>query len=165
MGQFLSEELSPKNKQIAVCYALGLSTKEIAREYDMPIASVRTIYQSALFQLELQRLMANMPDMTEMIRTRLNKVADASLNVLEDLMTMEVKDDFSIMKLQAQHAQEVLSKAGFGSTQNVNSNTKIARGNMLTPEEEELLKAQASEIRDRTIGEPGIVEVGEIQEK
>ena len=85
-----------------------------------------------------------MPDQTELLQARVTKVADKSLDMLEGLMEMEAGADFNILKLQAMHAQQVLSKAGYGDTTNQNINQKTASANILSPEEQELIRAQAA---------------------
>lgn len=150
MAQTQKTELSPRNVQMAIMVAAGVGTREIAKQFDMTEQNVCKIKRSELFNLEVKRYMANLPDMSQILQSRLNSVTELGLDVLEDLMKIDAKEDITLKKLQSSHAQRLLEKAGFGSTSNVNLNQRVAQGNVLSPEEAELLNAQAAEIRGHT---------------
>ena len=150
MAQKKPTELSPRNVQMALMVASGIGTMEIARHFDMTAQNVCIIKRSELFQLEVKRLQANLPDMTQIMKARLDNVAEMGLDKLEELMQISAKDDLQLLKLQGTHAQELLAKAGFGSNQTINMNQQVAKGNILSPEEQELIREQSRALRAST---------------
>ena len=138
------------NIQVAMYVAAGVSWKEICSELNISKGLFYKIKNSDLFQLELNKQLASMPDVGTLLKHRLNKVAGQGLDVLEKLMELDVKDDFQLLKLQGHHAQEILSKAGFGSTANLNVDNRTATANILSPEEQELLRIEAENLRGKS---------------
>lgn len=138
--------LSPQHKHIARLLALGYSCRDIARTLNINESHVSQIKDSPLMQYEVNRLLAAGDDATALQMRRMSRLADKAMDKLDELLSMAHDDDITLLKLQAEHAQQVLNKHGFGENIQITRRTSFAQ--MLSPEELAELKKRQSEVID-----------------
>ena len=136
-------DLTDQNETIAIMVARGHGDKEIGLEFGMRPAHVQSLKRSPLFMLRVKQLHSELLQDGTVLKLRMNHVAEKALDCLEEIVSIPVKDDIALLKLQAEHAQAILSKSGFGDTSNINmrsQNQSIAA--ILSPEEMQELRVR-----------------------
>lgn len=98
---------------------------------------------SPLFMMEVNRLQKELLVDGTMLNIKLMKTAEKAVDFVSDLLD-KTSVDTAVLKLQAENAQMILSKAGFGDTNRLQVDSRTQNiSAMLTPEE-------MAELRERS---------------
>jgi len=138
--------LSAKHQNIARLIALGYSMRDIANELDITEGNIQHIKNSPLMQFEVQKYLAIADETAAVQMRRMSRLADKAIDKLDALLSLATDDDMTLLKLQAEHAQQVLSKRGFGDTTTLHSSQGLAH--MLSTQELSELKERARNVID-----------------
>nr|NQU92188.1 helix-turn-helix domain-containing protein [Bacteroidota bacterium] len=141
------KQLSEKHKQVARLVVGGHSQTEVARLLDMHKSTISRLLRDPLVAQEIQRMQeladthatACVPGIPEKIREGAHLGMGELIKILED-----VRNDPDMLKLKANVAFELLSRAGYSPVKQV----KIEQASMsmhFTPEDIEDIKKRAIE--------------------
>ena len=141
------KQLSPKHQQLARFLVGGHSQTEIADLLGMHKTTVSRLIHDPLITEEIQRLQgvadnniaSCVPGISEKIAEGAHKSTEVLMTILED-----TRNSPEILKLKANVALELLSRAGYGTVKQVNVRQSAITAH-LTAEDIEGIKQRAAE--------------------
>ena len=132
----IHDEIADQHRRIALFVAEGYTTRDISTAMGIPEGTIRNLKRSPIFNRLVHECMADIIVDARIGQARLQQVSNRAIDFADDLIAKGPHDDARILKIQAETALSIMSRAGLGETVNVNSkNESRSISAILTAEE------------------------------